>query len=255
MRLNRYLALCGLGSRRACEALISSGQVRVNGRPITSLATTIEDGDHVTVDGREVSAARHITLVLYKPPKVLSTKSDPQGRLTLYDLLPPHYRHLHYVGRLDNDSEGLIVMTNDGNLTQKLTHPSHKVDKEYIVTTDRPFRREMIEKLLVGIPLEEGLARAVAVHTISPRRHVVVLQQGLNRQIRRMFDSLGFSVERLIRSRIGSLTIENLKPGKWRVLRPDEITRLGQEAGRQPRSKPTRRQSRANPDDPPTKAQ
>ena len=107
--------------------------------------------------------------------------------------------------------------------------------------------------VLVGIPLEEGLARAVAVHTISPRRHVVVLQQGLNRQIRRMFDSLGFSVERLIRSRIGSLTIENLKPGKWRVLRPDEITRLGQEAGRQPRSKPTRRPSRANPDDPPTK--
>lgn len=156
------------------------------------------------------------------------------------------------MGRLDNDSEGLIVMTNDGNLTQKLTHPSHKVDKEYIVTTDRPFRREMIEKLLVGIPLEEGLARAVAVHTISPRRHVVVLQQGLNRQIRRMFDSLGFSVERLIRSRIGSLTIENLRPGKWRVLRPDEIARLGQEAGRQPRSQPPRRRSRSSPDDPAT---
>ena len=203
----------------------------VNGRRVQELATSIEAGDRVTADGREVSAAEHLTLVLYKPPKVMSTKSDPQGRLTLYDLLPPHYRHLHYVGRLDNDSEGLIVMTNDGALTQKLTHPSHKVDKEYIVTTDRPFRKEMIEKILKGIPLEEGLARAVAVHPISPRRLIVVLQQGLNRQIRRMFEALGFEVERLIRSRIGSLTIEHLKPGKWRVLRPDEVKRLGQEAG------------------------
>jgi 23S rRNA pseudouridine2605 synthase len=231
MRLNRYLALCGLGSRRACEALILEGRVTVNGRRVQELATSIEAGDRVTADGREVSAAEHLTLVLYKPPKVMSTKSDPQGRLTLYDLLPPHYRHLHYVGRLDNDSEGLIVMTNDGALTQKLTHPSHKVDKEYIVTTDRPFRKEMIEKILKGIPLEEGLARAVAVHPISPRRLIVVLQQGLNRQIRRMFEALGFEVERLIRSRIGSLTIEHLKPGKWRVLRPDEVKRLGQEAG------------------------
>ena len=226
MRLNRYLALCGLASRRACEDLITSGRVIVNGRRVESLATVIGDEDRVVVDGREVSAARHLTLALYKPPNVLSTKSDPRGRMTLYDLLPPQYKHLHYVGRLDNESEGLIIMTNDGALTQKLTHPSHKVDKEYLVQADHPVRKEMIAKLLKGIPLEEGLARAVAIHSISPRRLAIVLQQGINRQIRRMFEAIGFNVERLVRVRIGGLTTEHLKPGKWRVLRPDEIAKL-----------------------------
>ncbi len=226
MRLNRYLALCGLASRRACEDLITSGKVLVNGKRVESLATVIGDEDNVVVNGKEVSAARYITLALYKPPNVLSTKSDPKGRMTLYDLLPPQYKHLHYVGRLDNESEGLIIMTNDGNLTQKLTHPRHKVDKEYLVQADHPVRKEMIAKLIKGIPLEEGLARAAAVHAISPRRLVVVLQQGINRQIRRMFDALGFQVERLVRVRIGGLTSEHLKPGKWRVLRPDEIAKL-----------------------------
>ncbi len=231
MRLNRYLALCGLASRRACEDLITSGRVTVNGRRVETLATVIGEGDRVVVDGKEVAAARHITLALYKPPGVLSTKSDPKGRMTLYDLLPPQYKHLHYVGRLDNESEGLIIMTNDGDLTQKLTHPSHKVDKEYLVQADHPVRKEMIAKLLKGIPLEEGLARAVAIHTISPRRLVVVLQQGINRQIRRMFEAIGFQVERLVRVRIGRLTTEHLKPGKWRVLRPDEIAKLQEQSG------------------------
>ena len=231
MRLNRYLALCGLASRRACEELILKGRVTVNGRRVENLATDIGEDDRVVVDSKEVSAARSLTLALYKPPGVLSTKSDPRGRMTLYDLLPPQYKHLHYVGRLDNESEGLIIMTNDGNLTQKLTHPSHKVDKEYLVQADHPVRKEMIAKLLKGIPLEEGLARAVAVHSISPRRLAVILQQGINRQIRRMFEALGFNVERLVRVRIGRLTTEHLKPGKWRVLRPDEIAKLQEPAG------------------------
>lgn len=238
MRLNRYLALCGVASRRSSEELILSGRVMVNGRRVESLATVVEDTDRVTVDGKEVSTAKSVTLALYKPPHVLSTKKDPAGRMTLYDLLPPQYQNLHYVGRLDNDSEGLIIMTNDGALTQKLTHPSGKVDKEYLVQTNQPFRQEMIAKLLKGIPLEEGLARAVAVHSISPRRLVVVLQQGMNRQIRRMFDALGFKVERLVRARIGSLTIEHLKVGKWRVLRPEEIGKLQQESGGRSRHSP-----------------
>ncbi len=226
MRLNRYLALCGLASRRACEDLILSGRVTVNGHRVETLATAVEENDRVTVDGKEVSAAKSVTLALYKPPNVLSTKKDPGGRMTIYDLLPPQYKNLHYVGRLDNESEGLIIMTNDGSLTQRLTHPSGKVDKEYLVQTNQPFRREMVAKLLQGIPLEEGLARAVAVHSISPRRLVVVLQQGMNRQIRRMFDALGFKVERLVRVRIGNLTTEHVKVGKWRLLRPDEIRKL-----------------------------
>jgi pseudouridine synthase len=231
MRLNRFLASCGLGSRRACEEIILTGRVTVNGQSVTELATVVEETDRIKVDGREVSSAEHTTLALYKPPGVLSTKKDPQGRLTLYDLLPPHFRHLHYVGRLDNASEGLLILTNDGDLTQKLTHPSHKVDKEYLVQLDRPFRSENIRRLLDGIPFEEGVARAVAVHAISPRRLALVLQQGYNRQVRRMFDALGFHVEKLVRVRVGSLTTEHLKPGKWRLLRPDEIKRLQQPAG------------------------
>jgi 23S rRNA pseudouridine2605 synthase len=253
MRLNRYLALCGVASRRSSEELILSGRVMVNGRRVESLATVVEDTDRVTVDGKEVSTAKSVTLALYKPPHVLSTKKDPAGRMTLYDLLPPQYQNLHYVGRLDNDSEGLIIMTNDGALTQKLTHPSGKVDKEYLVQTNQPFRQEMIAKLLKGIPLEEGLARAVAVHTISPRRLVVVLQQGMNRQIRRMFDALGFKVERLVRARIGALTIEHLKVGKWRVLRPEEILKLQQQSGG--REKSTKHQAPSTKETPSSKFQ
>jgi 23S rRNA pseudouridine2605 synthase len=230
MRLNRFLAQCGIASRRASEELILSGRVRVNGKAVDQLATVVEDTDRVDVDGKEVSAVRTTTLALYKPPHVLTTKSDPKGRMTVYDLLPPHLKHLHYVGRLDKDSEGLLILTNDGELTLRLTHPSHKVDKEYLVQTDRPVRSENVARLLAGIPLEEGLARAVAIHTISPRRFAVILQQGMNRQVRRMFDALGFKVEHLVRVRIGRLTMDNLKPGKWRILRPDEVAKL-QETG------------------------
>jgi 23S rRNA pseudouridine2605 synthase len=232
MRLNRHLALCGVASRRASEDLILGGRVAVNGKVVANLATVVDEGDRITVDGKEVTATKTVALALYKPPGVLSTRSDPKGRMTIYDLLPPHFKHLHYAGRLDNDSEGLLIMTNDGAMTQRLTHPGHRVDKEYLVQADHPFRSEMIAKLLKGIPLEEGLARAVAVHPISPRRLAVVLQQGYNRQIRRMFDALGFRVERLVRSRIGRLSLGNLKPGKWRVLRPDEIALLQVSAGK-----------------------
>jgi 23S rRNA pseudouridine2605 synthase len=226
MRLNRFLAQCGLASRRACEDLILTGRVTVNGRPVEELATIVEDTDRVEVDGKEVAAERTMTLALHKPPGVLCTKKDPKGRMTIYNLLPPQHQHLHYVGRLDNESEGLLIMTNDGKLTQRLTHPSHKVDKEYLVQADHPVRSENIARLLKGIPLEEGLARAAAIHTISPRRFAVILQQGMNRQIRRMFEAIGFKVEHLVRVRIGGLTLDNLKPGKWRILRPDEIARL-----------------------------
>ena len=231
MRLNRYLALCGLASRRACETIIQEGRVRVNGRRIENLATVVEPGDQVTVDGNPVESAKSLTLILHKPPGVVSSKVDPKGRQTLYNLLPPEYRNLHYVGRLDTDSEGLIVMTNDGSLTHKLTQPAGKVAKEYLVTLDHPCRSEGHAKLKQGIPLEEGLARAVAVYPLSPKRMVIVLQQGLNRQIRRMFESMELKVVRLVRTRIGSLELGTLKPGRWRVLRPDEIAKLGAAAG------------------------
>ena len=226
MRLNRFLALCGLGSRRACEELITSGVVEVNGNVVINLATQIGPGDTVFVHGKEVSISKIVTLVLNKPAGVHSTKKDPKGRPTIYDFLAPQHKALHHVGRLDAESEGLLVMTNDGDLTQQLTHPSHKVEKEYIVTSEHPIRKEGVDALLAGIQLEEGLAKAEAIHVISPRRLVMVLQQGMNRQIRRMYESLGLKVERLIRVRIGDLTLPDLKVGKWRLLSPQEIRKL-----------------------------
>lgn len=226
MRLNRYLALAGLGSRRACEVLIANGEVEINGHIVVNLATQVKPSDEVSVNGKPVGVSRLQTIVLHKPPGVFCTRNDPQGRPTVYKLVAPQHKKLHYVGRLDADSEGLLVMTNDGDLTQQLTHPSHKVEKEYIVTVDRPCRSERIAELLAGIKLEEGLAKAEAIHVISPRRMVMVLQQGMNRQIRRMFEHMDYKVERLIRVRIGNLVLPDLKMGKWRVLEPREITKL-----------------------------
>ncbi|MES2708056.1 MAG: pseudouridine synthase [Verrucomicrobiota bacterium] len=226
LRLNRYLALAGLGSRRACDVLIANGEVEINGRIVTNLGTQVQSSDDVWVGGKQVSASRLQTIVLHKPPGVHCTRHDPKGRPTVYSLVAPQHKKLHYVGRLDADSEGLLVMTNDGDLTQQLTHPSHKVEKEYVVTVDRPCRSERIAELLAGIPLEEGLAKAEAIHVISPRRLVMVLQQGMNRQIRRMFQHMDYEVERLIRVRIGNLVLPDLKMGKWRVLEPKEIAKL-----------------------------
>lgn len=226
MRLNRYLALAGLGSRRACEGLIANGEVEINGHIVVNLATQVKSSDEVSVNGKPVGVSRLQTIVLHKPPGVLCTRNDPKGRPTIYKLVAPQHKKLHYVGRLDADSEGLLVMTNDGDLTQQLTHPSHKVEKEYIVTVDRPCRSERIAELLAGIKLEEGLAKAEAIHVISPRRMVMVLQQGMNRQIRRMFEHMEYEVERLIRVRIGNLVLPDLKMGKWRVLEPREIAKL-----------------------------
>lgn len=226
MRLNRFLALAGLGSRRACEGHILNGEVEINGVITVNLATQVGPRDQVSVNGKPVGASRLQTIVLHKPPGIHCTRSDPKGRPTVYTLLAPQHKKLHYVGRLDADSEGLLVLTNDGDLTQQLTHPSHKVEKEYIVTLDKPCRSERIEELLKGIPLEEGLAKAEAIHVISPRRLVMVLQQGMNRQIRRMFGHMDYDVERLIRVRIGNLTLPDLKMGKWRVLEPRETAKL-----------------------------
>jgi 23S rRNA pseudouridine2605 synthase len=242
MRLNRYLALCGLGSRRKCEDLITGGQVSINGNPVIDLAVRVADGDVVQVNDRVVSPPRKQAVLLHKPRGVLCTKSDPKGRETIYDLLPPHLKTLHYVGRLDSESEGLLLLTNDGDLTQTLTHPSHEIEKEYAVTLNRPFREMHVDKLLRGIPLEEGIAFAVAVHQFSPRRMSMILRQGMNRQVRRMFEALEYEVERLVRVRIGGLTISDLKLGRWRILQPAEISLVQQRTGP---SSPGRRPGKA----------
>ncbi|QQL44433.1 pseudouridine synthase [Sulfuriroseicoccus oceanibius] len=225
-RLNRYLASCGLGSRRSCEELITSGRVAINDLQVKGLGQRVLPSDTVTVDGALVTPEREMTLALHKPTKCVTTRNDPQQRQTVYDLLPKEYRNLHHVGRLDRESEGLLILTNSGDLAQKLTHPSTKVEKEYLVQTDRVFDMRDRSAFIKGIELEEGIGKAVAVQALAPRLVRVVLQQGMKRQIRLMFAAKGYAVKRLIRTRVGSYELGNIKAGKWRRLTEQDIRQL-----------------------------
>ena len=231
MRLNRYLALCGLGSRRACEEIILGGGVRVNGRAVRELATMVQPGDTVVARGRVVRPAESRFLLMHKPSGALSSRASQGGKPTIYDLLPRDAGNLPHVGRLDADSEGLLLLTNDGALAQALTHPSRHVEKEYDVVLDRTFDAKFVPKLLKGIYLEEGRAKAAHVHIEGANKLRLVLTQGINRQIRRMFAALGYKVKRLTRTRLGPLRLGRLPRGAWRELTAREVEALRRAAG------------------------
>ncbi len=226
MRLNRYLALCGLGSRRACEEIILGGGVRINGRAVRELATMVQPGDTVVARGRVVRPESARYLVLHKPSGCLSSRASQGGKPTVYDLLPRDAVTLPHVGRLDADSEGLLLLSNDGALAQAITHPSRHVEKEYDVILDRAFDAKFIPKLLKGIYLEEGRAKAAHVHIEGANKVRVVLTQGINRQVRRMFAALGYKVKRLTRTRLGPLKLGRLPRGSWRELSAREVESL-----------------------------
>ena len=231
MRLNRYLALCGLGSRRACEEIILAGGVRINGRAVRELAVTVQPGDTVVALGRVVRPEEERYVVLHKPPGVLSSRASQGGKRTVYDLLPREVVTLPHVGRLDAESEGLLLLSNDGVLAQALTHPSRHMEKEYDVVLDRTFDLKLIPKLLKGIYLEEGRAKAAHVNVEGANKVQVVLTQGINRQIRRMFAALGYKVKRLTRTRLGPLRLGRLPRGSWRELTVREVESLRRAAG------------------------
>ena len=230
MRLNRFLAAAGLGSRRSCEELISSGSVVINGHRIDNLATLVDPGDDVRVKGRPVHAAPLVTLLLNKPRGYVVTRSDEKGRRTVYDLLDEGHANLFHVGRLDKESEGVLLMTNDGALAQKLLHPSHGVEKEYEVEIDKAFDPELTAKLLRGVHIEGGRGRFESVRIVGPKLLRVVLKQGIKRQIRLMLYRLGYEVERLRRIRMGQLSDFKLPPGAWRPLSVKELDLLAKAA-------------------------
>jgi 23S rRNA pseudouridine2605 synthase len=226
VRLNRFLAAAGLGSRRFCDELITAGRVTINGRPCTDFSAQPTARDHVKVDGKLVHVDLPITIALHKPAGFVSTRRDPRARDTIFDLLPAKFRRLFNIGRLDVQSEGLILLTNDGELAQRLTHPRHKVEKEYEVTLDRPWEPTLAPKLVRGIFLDGQRAQIARLHLISPTRLRVVLRQGINRQIRRMFHALEYNVKRLVRVRIGTLRLGDLPRGHWRHLTRRELDAL-----------------------------
>jgi len=182
--------------------------------------------DHVKVNGKLVHAERPLHIVMNKPAGFVSTKSDPHARDTIFDLLPPKFPRLFNVGRLDAQTEGLLILTNDGDLAQRLTHPRYKIEREYQVTLDRPWDPALAPKLLRGIFLDGERAVIGRLHALTPTRLHVVLRQGINRQIRRMFHAIGYEVKRLVRVRVGTVRLGDLPRGHWRVLTKRELISL-----------------------------
>ena len=226
MRLNRFLASAGLGSRRGCEELIREGSVTVNGKVCTDLSTTVGDQDFVKIGNRRVQAEKLLHVLLNKPRGYLCTASDTLDRRTIFELFPRNWPRVFHVGRLDKESEGLLIVTNDGDLSLKLTHPRYKIEKEYEVLLDKPYDIADTPKLVKGVFIEGGRAKAEFVRRLAPKVVKVILKQGLKRQIRLMFYELGYEVEGLCRTRIGSLKLEGLRPGEWRLLTAKEVEQL-----------------------------
>lgn len=247
MRLNRFLATAGLGSRRGVEQLIREGRVRVNGRVIEDLSTQVEPTDVVKVGSQVLSAEEPLYAVLNKPPGYMVTASDERDRRTIFELIPQEWPRSFYVGRLDKESEGLLILTNDGALSLALTHPRYKVEKEYEVSIDKPFNPAHREKMLRGFSIIGGRAKAESVEIMGAQRLRIVLLQGIKRQIRLMLYEFGYEVTTLCRIRIGSLYLGRLRPGEWRRLSPKEVTALreGSRAAAALKSTPPPRARRA----------
>lgn len=235
MRVNKYLALCGLGSRRHVESLVTAGRVRLNSVVITDLATLIPDDATVTVDNRPVKpAVDKVYILLNKPSGVVSTTSDPQGRTTVLDVIrnnPKQYAkllnsvRLYPVGRLDYHTCGLLLLTNDGALTKQLTHPSTHVDKIYHATVNRPVTKAELETLSNGVKID-GVKTAPASFTYLKHDRTqiqVIIHEGRNRQIRKMFETLEIQVTHLIRLQEGKLSLGNLATGDWKFVRKSQI--------------------------------
>ena len=226
MRLNRFLAAAGVGSRRHCDELIAAGRVTINGRVCTDFSAQPSARDHVKVNGKLVRAEPLLTILLNKPAGFVSTRKDGHARDTIFDLLPKKFSRLFNIGRLDAQTEGLILLTNDGDLAQRLTHPRYKIEKEYEVTLDRQWDATLAPKLLSGIFLDGQRAKIARLHSITSNRLRIVLSQGINRQIRRMFHEIGYEVKRLVRVRTGNLRLGDLPRGHWRALTKRELASL-----------------------------
>jgi len=235
-RLQKVLARAGIGSRRVAEDLIAEGRVTVNGRIAVLGARVDPEADLIEVDGAAVGTrADLVHYLLNKPAGVVTTASDPQGRPTVVALVPDEPR-VFPVGRLDADTEGLLLLTNDGELAHRLTHPSFGVDKEYLAEVRGSPSRGALRALRQGVALDDGPTAPAKASLVSPTVVRLVIHEGRNRQVRRMCDAVGHPVARLVRTRIGPLSDDRLRPGTWRRLTPAEVRSLQQAAvaGRPP---------------------
>ena len=229
-RLNKYIASSGLCSRRKADELIESGVVMVNGKKVTELGFTVNPKDKVFVNGKMIHPVKHEYYRFYKPAGYITTADDENGRKTIYDLIPENLYHLKPVGRLDKDSTGLIILTNDGDLINDLTHPSVKVPKLCRVSINGKICQNDIDTMYKGIEIEPGKIAYAEVDVLEvDNNHTVMeimLYQGLNRQIRKMFEHLGFEVLTLKRIQHATLNLDGLKRGMLKPIKPQQIKEL-----------------------------
>lgn len=229
IRLQRFLANAGVASRRASEKIILSGRVQVNGRIVRELGFKIDpDVDEIKVDGKIChKEQRHIYIMMNKPAGVVTTVKDPFGRPTVIDIIKGLKERVYPVGRLDMDTEGLLILTNDGEVTYRLTHPKHEVEKTYLAHVKGMVTRRQILMLEMGIKLEDGLTAPAKVRIVKRIGDSTVLEikihEGKKRQVRRMCSAIGNPVIHLKRTHIGNLSLNNLKPGQWRFMTAKEI--------------------------------
>lgn len=234
MRINKYIAQSGLCSRRKADEYILSGRVKVNGNVVTMLGFEIRTKDKVYLDDKLIRADKLEYYKFYKPSGYITTKDDEKNRKTIYDILPKEYHHLNPVGRLDKDSSGLIILTNDGNLQYELTHPSIKVAKTYIVKIDGVLNNEQLKKLTDGIEIENDKKEkklaycdwAIIEQGKDYTLFEIILYQGINRQIRKMFEFLGYNVLNLKRIRHANIDLIGLKKGQIKLIKPRQIKEL-----------------------------
>jgi 23S rRNA pseudouridine2605 synthase len=228
MRLAKYLAHAGVASRRAAEAVIAAGRVSVDGEVVADPARDVDERSRVSVDGRAIGGAEaRLTYLLHKPVGVVSTARDTHGRRTVLDLVPTPGKRLYPVGRLDADSSGLILLSNDGELTERLTHPRHEVPKTYrALLGGAPVSRDALSRLRTGVELDDGPTARAKARLLGPRELELTIHEGRNRQVRRMCAAVGHPVLELTRVRFGPLTLDGLAEGEHRRLREHELELL-----------------------------
>ena len=229
-RLNKYIASSGLCSRRKADELIEQGVVFVNGKKVTELGYLVDEKDKVFVNQKLVRPVKHVYYKFYKPAGYITTCDDEKGRKTIYDLLPENLYNLKPVGRLDKDSTGLLILTNDGDLINELTHPSVKVPKIYIVSVDAKMHPHEFEQMAKGIEIEPGkIAYADVTLLETDNKHTlmqIVLYQGMNRQIRKMIEYFGYEVKSLKRIQHATIQLEGLRRGEFKPIKPQQIKEL-----------------------------
>jgi len=227
MRINQYIAACGTSSRRKAEAFVLEGKVSVNGVVVKELSQQIEETDIVMIDGQKIEPAhQHTTIAFHKPPGVICTTSDPQGRKTIYDCLPSGFANLKYAGRLDLQSRGLILLSDDGELIYRLMHPKYQIERSYLVWTSKSLSRRAIESLLNGIDIGDGEIGQAKDIFLDNGFFELVLTEGKNREIRKMLHALHYHIEDLKRISFANIKLGDLAAGDYREIKGKELNEL-----------------------------